>query len=130
LGERARSGERDGHRHADDPVHVVANALGRSLIIEVPTGLALPEKLVDGIVFDARAERAELIEHLAAERFVPAEVAFDVNAFGALLLGFPDRFADLDPGALHGIGAGDDAGALIAEHAEGHAAEPGAANDL
>src|SRR5439155_10918819 len=130
LGQRPGAGEGDGHRHADDALDVIADGLGALLPASTEKRDAAPEELVDRIVLDGRREGADLVEHLAGKGLVPVEVAFDVDAVGAQFAGLPDRLADGDAVLLHGVAAGDDAGALVAEDADGEPGEPGSADDL
>ena len=70
------------------------------------------------------------MEHLARKGLVPVEVTLDVNAFGTFFSGLPDGLADCDAELLHRVAAGDDAGALVAENADGETGEPRAADDF
>src|SRR4051812_17703979 len=109
---------------------MIAHGRSGRLQREAVVGDGLEEELVNGVVFDARAELANHSKHLSAENFVPAEIAFDVDALRTLFDCVPDGFAGLDAGGFHLITFGDDAGTLIAENANGFAEEEGIAHTL
>ena len=109
---------------------MIANELRRLAVGTAFRSRSFPEKLVDGVVLDLMREDADLGQHLAAERLVPAEVALDVDPLRALLFGFPNRFTYFNAITLHRVIAGDDAGTLIAEHANRKPLEPRSTHDL
>ena len=84
----------------------------------------------DRIIFDTRRIIPNDLEHGAAEYFVPTKIAFDVDALRTETDGVPDRHAGANAGAFHLVALGNDAGALIAKHADGFAAQEIIAHSL
>ncbi len=123
FGQRPRPRERDRHRHADVGLHPVADGLGRPQVGAVE-GNPLPEKLVDRVVLDAGRGLADFGEHPPGDRFVPAEVALDVDPVRTQGLRFPHRHADLDPEFLHRVIAGDHARPLVPQDSDGQSRHP------
>src|SRR5262249_43961776 len=83
---------------------------------------------VDGIRLDGRGEFLHHAQYLAGEHLVPAEVALDEDAVGALAQRLPDGLARGDPFGFQLVALGDDAGALIAQHADGLLTQEGVAD--
>jgi hypothetical protein len=105
-------------------------AAGKLLMRLAGGGFGAEEELIDGVELDAGGEFADDLEHFATDDLVPAEVAFDVDAVGAFGERFPDGLPGGNPRGAHFIAFGDDAGALVAEDADGLADEKGVTNPL